>query len=242
MLEKKIESARRIIEQAWAEAPKDGHRFFLFSGGKDSIVASHLANRFVGLKHGFSESCLLPQYTKDDIDMLIAHFGYSVVKSDRLKPQNFVQHWDNQICNPKWKPSDLDSVRHWKSIPEYAKSVNAGLMLFGRRREENTIPKPIYYKRGLRALQVHPIWDWTRDEVWAYIKKNNLPYPRCYNEDGAKHLFTWVSLAHQAFKKTGNRESAYDVIMKFAPEFMHERAKTDGLVSQYLYKLQNGTK
>jgi 3'-phosphoadenosine 5'-phosphosulfate sulfotransferase (PAPS reductase)/FAD synthetase len=233
MLDQKIHSATKIIKDAWELADKDGHRFFLFSGGKDSIVACHLANKIVGMKDGFSESCLLPKETEDDVIALAEEFNYNITFNNRLNPSVFANHWDDQICNPKWKPSTLDSIRHWKSIPAYAKSVNASLMLFGRRREENTIPKPFYYKRGLRALQVHPIWNWTRAEVWEYIKLNNLPYPDCY-KDGSKHLFTWVSLAYQEYKKTKSRTSTYEVIWRYAPEYLIARSKTEEFANDFV--------
>jgi 3'-phosphoadenosine 5'-phosphosulfate sulfotransferase (PAPS reductase)/FAD synthetase len=228
----KIYSARKIIETAAAQAPA-GHKFFLFSGGKDSLIACHLAKQTIGLVDGFCELSLLPKKTEDEVKFLAEHYGYNIQFSNKLNPVAFSEIWDSQICNPRWRPSTLDKERHWKAIPEFAKKTNAGLMLFGRRKQENTIPSPIYFKKSLKAIQVHPILDWTLQDVWDYINENKLPFPSCYT-DGSKHLFTWVSLAHEVFKRTGSRKETYDLIWKYAPEYLIIRAKQEEFANSYI--------
>lgn len=235
MNSRKVHQAQRLLEEANATAPP-GHKMVLFSGGKDSIVASHLANRTLGITTGFCETALLPVKTIDEIKSIAKRMGFVISFHEELNRKTFQPQWDNQLCNPKWKPSTLDSVRHWKSIPRYAKQVNAGLMIFGRRLQENTVPSPIYFKKGLKALQCHPIYDWTHDEVWSYIKHHGLQYPSCY-EDGSKHLFTWISLAEQVWQKTKSRKEVYRVIYQYAPEFLIERAKTDEVAAVYLNEI-----
>ena len=232
MLKDKIESACSILSDA-DKISKQGFKFILFSGGKDSIVVSHLARKMLGIQNAFNEDSCVPPYLKDEVKGIGDSLGLNVYYNTRLNPKNFVQHWKNQIPPKKWKPSDLDCIRHWLSIPEYAKRTSATMMIFGRRKQENTIPKPIYYKKNFKPLQVHPIWNWTWEDVWEYIELNNLQTPSCYR-DGSKHLLTWVSLAQKCFKETNSMKKTYDVIYKHAPEYVKEMAKHDEMVNEYV--------
>lgn len=235
----KVYSAQKIIEKASMQSP-EGFKFFLFSGGKDSLIACHLAKQTIGLIDGFCELSLLPKKTENEVRDLANDYGYNIHFSNKLNPVEFSKIWDLEICNPKWRPSTLDKERHWKAIPDFANKMDAGLMLFGRRKEENTIPSPIYFKKSLKAIQVHPIYNWTFQDVWAYIKENNLPFPSCYN-DGSKHLFTWVSLANEVFKKTRSRRQTYELIWKYAPEYLIERAKKEEFANSFIL-MKNGNR
>lgn len=231
-LERKIESAKEILLQA-NNIAENGFKFLLFSGGKDSIVVSHLAKKTIGLLNAFSEDSILTDQTRKEIFDVGVSLGLNVHYNTRLTPKVFAKHMKNNLPPVKWKPSDLDSIRHWKSIPKYAKETNATMMVFGRRKEENTIPKPIYYKSNFKPLQVHPIWDWTFNDVWEYISTNNLKTPTCY-KDGSKHLLTWISIAQNIYKDTGNLKLAYDSVYKHAPEYMIEARNINKVVDDYL--------
>ena len=232
MIEDKIESAHKILMEADSIA-QDGFKFVLFSGGKDSIVVSHMASNLLGIKNGFNEESLVPPYLKKEIYSIENILGLDVNYSCLLTPEKFVKHWKNQIPPKKWKPSNLDSVRHWKSIPAYAKKTDSTMMIFGRRQQENNVPKPIYYKKNFKPLQVHPIWNWTLSDVWSYIKKYDLPYPSCY-DDGYNHLLTWVSLAQKKWNNTNNMIEVYEVINKHAPEYMEAMKEYNPYVKKYL--------
>lgn len=236
-LEDRIKSATEILQKADSIA-LSGFKFLLFSGGKDSIVAAHLAKNVLGINQAFCEESLLPKYLSKEVHDIGAEMGLNVKYSCRLTPKLFSRYWYNQIPPKEWKPHVLDRVRHWKSIPRFAKQTNATMMVFGRRTQENIVRKPIYYKQELKTtLQVHPLWDWKHEDVWEYIERHKLPYPSCY-KDGSKHLLTWVSLAQIEYRKTQDMSKVYSVIDKHSDGYLEEMRNKDIDVLKYLS--QNG--
>tara|TARA_R110000803_G_scaffold149081_5_gene214517 strand:- start:331 stop:1074 length:744 start_codon:yes stop_codon:yes gene_type:complete len=243
MLDYKIQEARYILLRAKKLAELDLEEkninrsefkgLIMFSGGKDSIVASHLAINAIGVTDAFSETSLLQESLKEEIVKTGNSLGLKVSSNDQLPPKVFVKYWLRNLPPVKWKPSTLDASRHWKSIPNFAKKYKPNLMIFGRRLEENTIPEPIYKKKSLNIYQVHPIYNWTRSEVFDYMHKYDLFYPTCY-KNGAKHLFTIVSLGQQAYKQTGRMDDVFDVWYKYGREYLMEAKAVDSRIEVYL--------
>lgn len=247
MLDYKIQEARYLLIRAKKLAQvlpdeeiknSDFRGLIMFSGGKDSIVASHLAINTISCSDSFSETSLNQESLTEEIQRAGNSLGLNVNTNNELPPKKFVKYWINHIPPVKWKPSDLDKVRHWKSIPRFAKQYKPDLMIFGRRLEENTIPQPVYVKKSLGIVQVHPIYNWSRAEVFEYLHKYDLMYPDCYKQ-GAKHLYTIVSLGQQAYKKTGRVDSVFDVWYKYGKEYLIEAQAVDERVVEYL-KNKNG--
>ena len=232
-LQDKIAEAQSILIKA--KASTEGKALILFSGGKDSIVAAHLAKKTLGVTDAFSEVSLLAPQIKKEIQVIGSKMGLNVERHNQLPVDEFMTHWFNHIPPKKWKPSDLDSVRHWKSIPKHAKNNGYRLMIFGRRLEENTIPKPFYYKKSLGIHQVHPIYNWKRDEVFEYLHAENLEYPSCYR-DGSKHLFSIVSMGQIAYKETNSLDAVFDVWRKYGIEYLNAAAMVDKRVRNYMDK------
>jgi len=230
-LSDKIQEATYILKDARSKV--DGNGLILFSGGKDSIVAADLAKKVLGIRNAFSEVSLLPLDIANEIKHIGSNMELNVRFNNQLPPKEFVSHWFNQLPPKKWKPSDLDKIRHWKSMPKYAKENNIKLMVYGRRLEENTIPKPFYFKKTTGIHQVHPIYNWTREEVFEYLHTHNLEYPSCY-KTGAKHLFTIVSLAQNKYKETRNMNDVFDIWTKYGMSYMKEAVDIDNRVSVYM--------
>lgn len=130
----------------------------------------------------------------------------------------------------------LDKVRHWVSMPKYAKAHHLNLQLYGRRKEENTIPEPIYKtKKHGDIVQCHAIHDWTKEEVWKYIKDNDLIYPSCY-KDGSQHLRSWVTMAHQAYAKRNSINDAFEIVYETASDYLIAAGTVDERVIRFLFR------
>jgi 3'-phosphoadenosine 5'-phosphosulfate sulfotransferase (PAPS reductase)/FAD synthetase len=239
MILKKIDSAKRIIADAYEvfDATPDTTAI-MFSGGKDSIVMASLVKETIGVTKAFCEASLLPDGTLFEIQKAAETIGIDPTYHHQHTPEKFAElHWLNQMPPAKWRPSTLDKVRHWVSMPKFAKANKLRLQIYGRRKEENTILRPVYLtaKHG-RTAQCHPIHDWTKQEVWEYINSKNLNYPSCY-KTGSPHLHTWITLAHKAYAERGSIEDAFDAVRRHAPTYLNCAAKYDPRVEQYLAKL-----
>jgi|TARA_R110000744_G_scaffold214666_3_gene333448 3'-phosphoadenosine 5'-phosphosulfate sulfotransferase (PAPS reductase)/FAD synthetase len=237
MLQDKIDEATSILLKVATPRTME-NPMVLFSGGKDSIVTAHLLKKVLGITRGFSESSLIPNELDLEIRDIAKSMGLNIVYKNNISETKFAKNWFNQVPPKKWKASDCDKIRHWDSIPKFAKKNNITMMVFGRRLEENTIPKPFYYtKKYGKALQVHPIYNWTRAEVFEYKVKEGLAFPKCY-EEGQKHLFNIVSMMQFEFKASGDINKCFDILAKDHLSYLIEGAKVDERAAKYL--LENG--
>lgn len=234
-LDDKVSSALGILREAKQYSPSR-RPLFMFSGGKDSIVACHLATQIFDGVDMFCELSLLPDKLKTEVSGIASWFDEPVTYHEQIRMDNLKDHWLDLAPPKHWKPSNLDRIRHWVSIPRHAKKHGYELMIFGRRKEENTIPRPIYKKKALNKWQCHPIYNWTREEVFEYLHKNGIPYPSCYDH-GHKHLLTVQSVAMLAYK---TRESFNDYLHVWANEdinYLFSVRDVDPRVDSYLSEL-----
>lgn len=233
MLSEKIQSADDILTEAFYMA---GQKPLLcFSGGKDSIVMCHLFTTRFGRTKAFSEMCLVPDYVVKEVDAIGEQLNLDRIVSNILDDvEHFAKnHWLKQTPPTKWKASNLDVIRHWKSYKQVKKLYRPTMMVYGRRLEENQVPEPFYFRKNDSSLQVHPIYNWTQAEVWEYINLHDLKFPSSY-KDGHKHLLTYVSLGFLAYKKNNNINDTFDVWFEYGREYLMAAAKYDNRVVEYL--------
>lgn len=157
--------------------PKEGY-YLAFSGGKDSIVLKDLAIK-AGVK-------------------FISHYSLG-----GLDPPELVQfikkyHGSTVIDRPKdniWKMIETKGFpkrqSRWCCELIKEKSGSGWKVLTGIRwqespRRRNRAMVETCRTDGTKTF-IHPIIDWTNNEVWDYIKTNNIPYCSLYNE-GFKRL------------------------------------------------------
>lgn len=240
MLTEKIDSAKKILLDASNIDTINNNRTILYSGGKDSIVMAHLVKETLGIKRSFCEISLMSPSDVSDIKRIGDALGLDVHYNCQINPKDMATLWNDYGAVPRTSmPSHrFDALRHWISIPNYVKSVGSSMMIFGRRNQENKIPKPIYYKKGTPALQVMPIWNWTTEEIWKYLKMNNLEYPSCYNgvENDPKKARMYIVLmkAQLIYIDTNDITKAYDYWHSHLPEYLEEVRKVDLNVDRYL--------
>jgi phosphoadenosine phosphosulfate reductase len=157
--------------------PPDGY-YLAFSGGKDSVVLKHLADA-AGVKYN-------------------AH--YSVTTIDPPELVRFIKKYHPDVIweRPE-KPFLVRLIE--KGFPrrqgrwcceEYKERGGTGrIVLTGIRATESV-------RRGKRRMVetcmtdsskrfVHPIIDWSEEDVWQYIRQNNIPYCELYDQ-GMKRL------------------------------------------------------
>jgi len=162
----KVEVSLRIIQQ---NQPPDTPYFLGFSGGKDSIVLYHLAQR-AGVKF---EAC----YSQTGIDPPeLIHFirnEYPAVAF--IKP--LMTMWAG--VEKKGLPTRR---RRW--CCEYLKH-HAGkgrIKLMGIRAGESDGRKRLGFISEFNgSLVVNPIFKWSDNDVWEYILENKLKYCELYD-------------------------------------------------------------
>ena len=159
-----------------------------FSGGKDSLVATHYTlSEIAGFEPApeihvvFVDTTVMLPITIEYVKEVCARYGWPL-KILRPEPDfwTLAKKWGVPSRKQRWccyhlklKPI-FDFVR--KLPPQRA-------MIVGLRRDESKrrtkLPQVIYRKKA-RAWGYAPIIDWTEKDVLNYIKEHNLPIPPHY--------------------------------------------------------------
>ena len=153
--------------------PKDGY-YLAFSGGKDSIVLYNLA-----VKSGVKFDAHFNFTTVDPPELIkFIKENYSKVVID--KPNKSM--WQ-LIVKKHIPPTRL--IRYCcEELKE--KGGEGRTCLIGIRWQESNKRRKrkmveFCYKKNNKKM-IHPIIDWTTEEIWEYIEINNIKYCKLYDE------------------------------------------------------------
>jgi len=161
-----------------------------FSGGKDSLVATHyvlseLEDVEIDKYVVFVDTTVMLPIAEPFVKDVCSRFGWNL-KVLRPKVDFFTQaetkgmpHIHRRWCCYGLKLQPIfDFVRELK--PQKGEVV--GLRKDESfRRSQMKLPQVHYDKRrGLNAWFYAPIWDWTEKDILSYIKKHELPMPPWY--------------------------------------------------------------
>jgi len=149
--------------------PPEGYHL-AFSGGKDSIVLKALAD--------------------DAMVRYDAH--YNVTTIDPPEVTAFIREhhpdvvWDRPSRSFfRWMQTQGFPLRHkrWCCRKLKERKAPGRTVLLGLRHEESfgRSGKEVVDTRG-DEVHVHPILEWSSDEVWEFIRARGLPYPSPYDE------------------------------------------------------------
>lgn len=163
----------QAIKSIQLHEPKEGY-YVCFSGGKDSTVIYDLVKR---AKVKFTVEHSLTGIEPPELIYFIRK-NYPEVKT--INPNTTI--WQLIIKN-KYPPTRI--ARYCcRELKE--NGGNGFFKVTGIRHEESVKRskrkyfEPCMNNRGTRYL--NPIIEWTKEEVWEYIHKYNLPYCKLYDE------------------------------------------------------------
>jgi hypothetical protein len=207
-----IGSATRLIGDLVAASPRN---LLAFSGGKDSIVMAHLAVRYFRLRKAVCEVSFA--FERDVVDYMRVGkaLGLSCTYTDGLSMDWLRQNQHLMFADLKAQ-GELYAKRQQATVRRHATKHGYTGVVFGRRREENTVPRPLYQTKDGR-WHCHPIHDWSTANVWQYIEQHRLPYPGIYDSPIGKleGADPWVGVSMSNAAKHGL--NGYDLIWDYDP-------------------------
>lgn len=175
-LEKKEQDCIKFLKKF-----KNDKTYTCFSGGKDSLVAFDLAFKS-GIKNVvFCDTTIEFQENLDYLDEVEKFYNINIERIsapcsffDLVQKIGFPSR-SYRWCCKVFKFSPLSIFAREKKILSY---------ITGLRSEENK-RRSKYKKRDknhqINAARINPILDWSKQEVWLYIQKYNLPVNPLYN-------------------------------------------------------------
>lgn len=181
-MQKKIDFAINLIRKAAEIAEANGSELEVcYSGGKDSDVILHLAQR-AGVKFD-----AIYKNTTIDPPGTIAHAKKKGVRM--VRPQKtFAQLIRQKGMPSRWRRHCCEVLKEYK-IHGYA--------IVGVRRAESIKRAAMYqepercrkYSAKEKVKQYYPILEWTNEDVEQYIMDNGIQcHPLYYDEHGAFHV------------------------------------------------------
>ena len=171
-IEQLLKESIRLLQK---HEPPDGY-WGAFSGGKDSIVIKHLA-RVAGVRVDwhYNVTCIDPPQV---ISFMREH--HRDVRWERSRHGNFFKHMEKKGLPP---------TRHVRWCCEKYKehsNPSGRVLLMGIRAEESpkraSLWQPVTYMTRTKSDAVLPILSWPSEELWEYIRGENIPYCSLYDE------------------------------------------------------------
>ena len=195
-----------------------------FSGGKDSLVALHLALQVLGPEVPvlFNDTTIEFPETTQYIRSLAKEWGLNLVITKPRKPfflavkeKGWATHENRWCCRP-YKEEPAFKFISENNVAAEVTGVKRTESIYRRSLTPIREPKR---KENPPIIRINPIYDWNDWEVWRYIRINNLPYNPLYDK-GYRRIGCWCcplnGITHyKRLRKT--HPNLYSFLLKFKP-------------------------
>jgi phosphoadenosine phosphosulfate reductase len=187
----RIKQAREILKRA--------QRLFgdkmavAFSGGKDSLVALHLALGTLGpdtlviynnTTVEFPDTIQYMKYLSKQWNLNLMVAQPKKAFFSEVKDNGWATHEDRWCC------------KTYKDTPAHETMKDNGILaeITGTTRTESIYRRSLLPfrlpKKEPLILRIHPIYDWNQWEVWRYVETEKLPYNPLYDK-GYQRIGCW---------------------------------------------------
>jgi phosphoadenosine phosphosulfate reductase len=167
------DKVQMAIERLRAHEPAEGY-YLAFSGGKDSVVIYRLA-QMAGVQFDAHY-----QITTVDPPELVQFIKAAYPEVERVRPQQSM--WQ-LVASNDWPPTRQQRYccKELKETGGHGRVVVTGVRWAESARRAKRHMTETCYSDGTRTF-LHPIIDWTNDDVWEFIRRENVPYCSLYDE------------------------------------------------------------
>lgn len=169
----------------WLRRRLDGHCYLSWSAGKDSMVMVHLCRRI-----------------REDLPILCADTGvpfrWTAEDKSSIEAWAMAQGW--LVKYFRWDKWGTTAAASTADEEAYRKTVHAGQFTelkawaeahgYTRRvdgmRADEKGPREVFLLscRGETPNSLHPLWQWSTDDVWTYTCAHGLPWLSIYDHLG----------------------------------------------------------
>jgi len=179
VVESKLEDTMKVIKKVADDWPRREFLCF-FSGGKDSLVSTHLLHEVIPEKCEvvFIDTTIGAYETQDYVKKVCDKFGWklNIIRPKRTYEELVAKWGFPHFVNYRWCMHHLQL----NTIKEFVKGKRA-IQVTGVRKDES-VRRLIAYrcvkefsKDQLGNFMLAPLLRWTKHDVRGYIKKYELP-------------------------------------------------------------------
>jgi 3'-phosphoadenosine 5'-phosphosulfate sulfotransferase (PAPS reductase)/FAD synthetase len=196
-----------------------GKGLIAFSGGKDALVAAHIAQR-AGVNDAVCEVSFYFPKQLASIKQIASGMGLNVTYLDSLSA-DWLRRNRHVVFSTDGKVRGWSfAQRQQKTVKRHAKKVGATCCIFGRRTEENSVPAITYTTKD--GWQCHPLRNWQTHHIWTYISAHGLSVPWIYRTkfgeyEGNAPFYTLNP------RNVGGVQQAWSLVRELEPTFTPER-------------------
>ena len=190
-----------------------------FSGGKDSLVCLHLYRDDPDAVVIFADSGSVVPHVREFVESTVAALGMRLHIASPAIP---CEEWQDANglpadilptnATPFMRPMITEGQSEATLVPYFAccnaniwqpmlraiKDVGADTVVRGSKACDSRVGAPDgYVDDGVTFLS--PIWDWSDDDVFAYLKKVGASLPPQYAMPGADSLDCWCCIAYMDY-------------------------------------------
>ena len=176
MTDTNIIEAYKSIENVLS---KSSRPLVAFSGGKDGFVTAYLCNKVWPGIEMVCEASFYFDIQKEDINLSAERHSFNLTCKESLTDQWLLKH-PQVIFSPESKVRAWSfHARQQKTVKAFARQIKADVSIYGRRTEENSVPKELYTTK--EGLQFHPLRSWSTNQIWSFFDGIREPKPRIYS-------------------------------------------------------------
>ena len=188
---RRVERARSVIRQGLLRCSSP---YVAFSGGKDSEVVLHLILQerpdvpvvwlHQGAEYPDTEEIIKRLEKEWNLNL---HIEY--VRPGLLELLEEYGAYGLPVKN-KYKNGDIARRLIFEPITRLVETRKFDCVFMGLRWQESIGRRFVQHLRDVKydgLLHINPIVDWKKEDVWAYITTNNLPYNDVYNKTRFHH-------------------------------------------------------
>ena len=110
-------------------------------------------------------------------------YGFKFLRiSTEVTPEMQIEHYGEKLWEKD--PDTCCNIR--KVIPLKNALQNYDFWITGIRKKQTKIRNKsdlIEFESRFEVIKINPLIEWTHDEIWDYIKANNLPYNTLHDKD-----------------------------------------------------------
>ncbi len=188
-LQKRFETASPQEVIQWALETYEDRVAVASSFGAEDVVLIHMAVNINPRVRVFTlDTGRLPQETYDVMDEIREKYGVKieVCFPDKEKVREMVQqHGFNLFYKSVELRKLCCQVRKVEPLQEKLRELDAWIC--GLRREQSVtrlgVEKVEIDEANGRIVKVNPLADWTTEQVWKYIRSNEVPYNRLHDKN-----------------------------------------------------------